>query len=312
VLKVFHAARQDLEIFLKLGDALPHPVFDTQIAAMACGYGDTVAYDALVQQVLKRRLDKSSRFTDWSRRPLSEAQLTYALADVTHLRDVYPRLTQKLAAEGRSHWLDEEHADLLDPSIYDVTPENAWLRLKLRKTTPDYVLALQTAAAWRERQAQARDVPRGRVVKDDALYEIAEHRPKTPADFDRMRAVPRGFGNSRGATELIQALDRAFANPDRIAHKIERAPSLPPGIGPTVELLKVLLRHEAEQHQVAPRLIASVSEIEALAADDNADVAPLKGWRREVFGERALALKHGKIALKLKDGKVAIEDSAGR
>ncbi|MBX9746188.1 MAG: ribonuclease D, partial [Hyphomonadaceae bacterium] len=224
VLKVFHAARQDLEIFLKLGDALPHPVFDTQIAAMACGYGDTVAYDALVQQVLKRRLDKSSRFTDWSRRPLSENQLTYALADVTHLRDLYPKMRDKLERENRLSWLDEEHANLLDPDIYDTTPENAWERLKLRKTTADYVLGLQVAAAWRERQAQARDVPRGRVVKDEALYEIAEHRPRNAADFDRMRAVPRGFGNSRAAQELIQALDRAFNDPERSVYKHERLP----------------------------------------------------------------------------------------
>jgi ribonuclease D len=307
VLKVFHAARQDLEIFLKIGGALPAPLFDTQIAAMACGYGDTIAYDALVQQVLKRRLDKSSRFTDWSRRPLSDAQLAYALADVTHLRDVYPRLQQKLASEGRSDWLDEEHAKLSDPDVYDTTPENSWQRLKLRKTTPEYVLGLQTAAAWRERQAQARDVPRGRIVKDEALYEIAEHRPKSPSDFDRMRAVPRGFGNSRAATELIQALDRAFADPKRITTKIERPPPLPSGLGPTVELLKVLLRYEAERQQVAPRLIASVSDLEAIAASDEADVEALKGWRRKVFGEHALALKHGKLALLLKDGKVTVE-----
>jgi ribonuclease D len=308
VMKVFHAARQDLEIFLKIGGALPTPLFDSQIAAMACGYGDTIAYDALVQQVLKRRLDKSSRFTDWSRRPLSDAQLAYALADVTHLRDLYPKLLQKLEAEGRSAWLDEEHANLSDPEIYDTTPEKAWRRLKLRKTTPDYVLGLQTAAAWRERQAQQRDVPRGRIVKDEGLYEIAEHRPKTAADFDRMRAVPRGFGNSRAAQELIQALDRAFADPDRVAHRIERAPPLPSGLGPTVELLKVLLRFEAERNQVAPRLIASASELEAIAADDDADVEALKGWRRKVFGERALALKHGRLALKLKDGKVTVEE----
>jgi len=308
VLKVFHAARQDLEIFLKLGGALPAPLFDSQIAAMACGYGDTIAYDALVQQVLKRRLDKSSRFTDWSRRPLSDAQMAYALADVTHLRDLYPKLRDKLERENRSDWLDEEHANLLDPDIYDTTPENAWERLKLRKTTADYVLALQTAAAWRERQAQARDVPRGRIVKDDALYEIAEHRPKTPTDFDRMRAVPRGFGNSRSAGELIAELNRAFADPNRIAHKIDRPPPLPSGIGPTVELLKVLLRYEADAHQVAPRLIASVADIEAIAAKDDADVPALKGWRRKVFGERALALKHGKIALKLERDKVAIEE----
>ena len=308
VLKVFHAARQDLEIFLKIGGALPKPVFDTQIAAMACGYGDSIAYDALVQQVLKRRLDKSSRFTDWSRRPLSEAQLAYALADVTHLRDVYPRMHDKLEKEGRLDWLDEELANLTDPDIYDTTPENSWKRLKLRKTTADYVLALQVAAAWRERQAQARDVPRGRVAKDDALYEIAEHRPKTTADFDRMRAVPRGFGNSRGAQELVQALDRAFADPNRPQYKHERPPPLPSSVGPTIELLKVLLRYEAERAQVAPRLIASAADVEAIAASDTADVDALRGWRRKVFGERALALKHGKLALKLESGRVTVQD----
>jgi ribonuclease D len=309
VLKVFHAARQDLEIFLKLGGQLPHPVFDTQIAAMACGYGDSVAYDALVQQILKRRLDKSSRFTDWSRRPLSDNQLVYALADVTHLRDIYPRMHDKLEKENRLHWLDEEHANLLDPDIYDTTPENAWERLKLRKTTADYVLGLQVAAAWRERQAQSRDVPRGRVVKDEALYEIAEHRPKNAADFDRMRAVPRGFGNSRAAQELIQALDRAFDDPDRPVYKHERLPPLPAGLGPTVELLKVLLRYEADASGVAPRLIASAADVEAIAASDEADVPALRGWRREVFGERALALKHGKLSLKLRDGKVAVDEA---
>jgi ribonuclease D len=309
VLKVFHAARQDLEIFLKLAGGLPAPLFDSQIAAMACGYGDSIAYDALVQQVLKRRLDKSSRFTDWSRRPLSEAQLTYALADVTHLRDLYPRMRHKLESEDRLSWLDQEHANLLDPEIYDTTPEKAWRRLKLRKTTPDYVLALQVAAAWRERQAQSRDVPRGRVVKDEALYEIAEHRPHSAADFERMRAVPRGFGNSRAAQELLGALERAFGDPNRAIYRHERAPSSAPSTGPTVELLKVLLRFEAERAQVAARLIASAADIEAIAGDDNADVAALKGWRREVFGERALALKHGKLALKLKDGKVVVEEA---
>jgi ribonuclease D len=275
---------------------------------MAGGYGDTVAYDALVQQVLKRRLDKSSRFTDWSRRPLSESQLAYALADVTHLRDLYPKLRHSLEQRDRLSWLDEEHGALLDPEVYDTTPEKAWRRLKLRKTTADYVLALQIAAAWRERQAQARDVPRGRIVKDEALYEIAEHRPKTAADFDRMRAVPRGFGNSRAAQDLLQALDRGFGDPNRPFFKFERPPPVPPGLGPTVELLKVLLRFEADAHDVAPRLIASASDVEAIAASDEADVPAMQGWRRKVFGERALALKHGKIALKLKNGKVTIEE----
>ncbi len=308
VLKVFHAARQDLEIILKLAGALPAPLFDSQIAAMACGFGDSIAYDALVQTVLKRRLDKSSRFTDWSRRPLSDAQLIYALADVTHLRDLYPLMYEKLKSENRLSWLDDEHANLLDPDIYDTTPEKAWRRLKLRKTTPDYVLGLQVAAAWRERQAQTRDVPRGRVVKDEALYEIAELRPKTAADFERMRAVPRGFGNSRGAQDLLNALESAFADANRPTYKHDRPPPSPSSVGPTVELLKVLLRYEAERGQVAPRLIASAADIEAIAANDDADVEALKGWRRKVFGERALALKHGKIALKLEGGKVAIEE----
>jgi ribonuclease D len=312
VLKVFHAARQDLEIFLNLGGALPHPVFDSQIAAMACGYGDSVAYNALVQQVLKRRLDKSSRFTDWSRRPLSDAQLAYALADVTHLRDLYPRMRDKLESENRLSWLDEEHANLLAPDAYDTTPENAWKRLKLRKATPDYLLALQVAAGWRERQAQARDVPRGRVVKDEALYEIAEHRPKSAADFDRLRAVPRGFGNSRGAQDLLHALNQAFATPARPEIKTARTGGYSTGLSATVELLKVLLRYEAERAEVAPRLIASAADVEAIAASDEANVPALKGWRRQVFGERALALKHGKIALKLKDGKVAVEDATDR
>lgn len=311
ILKVFHAARQDLEIFFNLMDALPHPIFDTQIAAMATGLGDSIAYDGLVQAVLKRRIDKSSRFTDWSRRPLSEAQLAYALADVTHLRDLYPIMAADLAQKNRAHWLDEEHAAMTDPDNFDTTPENAWKRLKLRKVTPDYLLGLQVAAEWRERQAQARDTPRARVLKDEALYEIAEQRPRNADAFDRLRVVPRGFGRSRGGAELIAALEAAFAKPERPSFKHDRPPPAPAGIGPTAELLKVLLRLEAEAHGVAPRLIANAADVEAIAASDNANVAALKGWRREIYGDRALALKHGRIALTLKNGKVAIEELGG-
>lgn len=308
ILKVFHAARQDLEIFFNLMGELPAPIFDTQIGAMATGLGDSIAYDGLVQAVLKRRIDKSSRFTDWSRRPLSEAQLAYALADVTHLRDLYPIMAGDLAAKNRTHWLDEEHAAMTDPDNFDTTPENAWKRLKLRKVTPDYLLALQVAAEWRERQAQSRDTPRARVLKDEALYEIAEQRPRNADAFDRLRVVPRGFGRSRGGSELIAALETAFAKPDRPAFKHDRPPPAPSGIGPTSELLKVLLRLEAETNGVAPRLIANAADVEAIAASDTADVEALKGWRREIYGERALALKHGRIALTLKKGKVAIEE----
>ncbi|MGE0045880.1 MAG: ribonuclease D [Hyphomonadaceae bacterium] len=307
--KVFHAARQDLEIFLKLMGQLPAPIFDAQIAAMAMGLGDSIAYDGLVQAMLGQRIDKSSRFTDWSRRPLSDAQLSYALADVTHLRDIYPLMLERLSKGGREAWIVDEHAALVDPEIYDMTPENAWKRLKLRKGNQDYLAVLQTAAAWRERQAQSKDVPRGRILKDDALHEIAEQRPRNSQAFDRLRAVPKGFGNSRNGQELIGEIERVLSGANRAPVRVERAPPLPPGIGPTVELLKVLLRYEAEKHEVAPRLIASVADLELIAASDEADVAALKGWRREVFGEQALKLKHGKLALTLKRGQVAVEET---
>ena len=307
VTKVFHAARQDLEIFFKLAGAMPVPIFDSQIGAMACGLGDSVAYDALVQSFLKRRVDKSHRFTDWSRRPLSKDQLEYALADVTHLRDLYPMMLDQLAAGGRLKWVEEEHAALTDPGIYDTEPENAWSRLKFRRTTPEYLAALRAAAAWRERQAQSRDVPRGRILKDDALYEIAEQRPRNVAAFERLRAVPKGFGNSRMGQELLAALEAALADPVAYAPEIDRTAGPPPG-GATVELLKVLLRHCADHHGVAARLIASVTDLEHIAANDDANCRALNGWRREVFGERALALKHGRISLSLERGKVAVRE----
>lgn len=310
VTKIFHAARQDLEIFYKLsGGVMPAPLFDSQIGAMACGLGDSIAYDALVQHFLKRRVDKSHRFTDWARRPLSEDQLTYALADVTHLRDLYPKMRDKLEGAGRLRWVDEEHAALTDPAIYDTEPENAWARLKVRRTTQDYLAALRAAAAWRDRQAQGRDVPRARILKDDAIYEIAEQRPRTAAAFEKLRAVPRGFGNSRMGQELAAALDAALTNAAEYAPVIERGPPPPSSGGATVELLKVLLRHEAESAGVAPRLIASATDLELIASDDDADCRALKGWRREVFGERALALKHGRLALTLERGRVLVKDA---
>lgn len=306
LVKVFHAGRQDLEIFLKLMHGkMPAPVFDTQIAAMACGYGDSIAYDALVQAVLKRRVDKTSRFTDWSRRPLSEQQLVYALADATHLRDLYPLMLEHLARENRLAWLEGELAALVDPAAYDLEPENAWRRLKVRKTQPEYLAVLAAAAAWRERTAQARDVPRARVLKDDALYELAEQRPRKAEAFERLRAVPRGFGNSRAGQELAQAIDKALEDPIANAPEIER-PAPNTGGGPIIELLKVLLRLESERHGVAPRLLANGTDLEAIAASDDADTPALQGWRREVFGERALALKNGRIALTLQRGKVVI------
>jgi ribonuclease D len=308
-LKLFHAPRQDLEIFFKLMDGvLPSPVFDTQIAAMALGLGEQIAYDGLVDALLKRKVDKSSRFTDWSRRPLSQAQLEYALADVTHLRDLYPIMISRLESRNRLDWVSEEMAAICDPATYDTTPANAWKRLKPKRFSHDYLAALFTAATWREWFAQEKDVPRGRVLKDDALYEIAEQRPRTAEAMDRMRALQKGFAKSKGGVQLLEALNEALDAPEQFAPKVSRAKPNPPGVGAIVELLKVLLRARSEALDVAPRLIATVSDLEAIAAGDDADVAALKGWRREVFGEHALRLKRGEMGLVLRKRRVEVLD----
>lgn len=307
-LKVFHAARQDLEIFYHLSGSVPAPLFDSQVAASAVGLGDTIAYDGLVRTLLRRDVDKSSRFTDWSRRPLSEKQLTYALSDVTNLRDLFPGLRNQLDEAGRIGWVAEEMAILCAPTTYALAPEDAWKRLKLRKHTPPYLAILKTTAEWREREAQTRNTPRGRVIKDDAIYEIALQRPATAEDLSRLRAVPRGFERSRAGKALLDAIAPALADPEAFAPVVAKPKPTPSGLGPTVDLLKVLLRMQAEEHGVASRLIGTVADLERIAADDQADVAALKGWRREVFGEAALQLKRGDLALRLKDGRVAFED----
>jgi ribonuclease D len=307
VLKVFHAPRQDLEIFHRLmGRQLPTPVFDSQTAAMALGLGDQIAYDSLVHALLKRHVDKSSRFTDWSRRPLSDKQLAYAIADVTHLRDLYPIMVERLDKRGRSGWVREEMEALVDPAAYDTTPANAWKRLKPRRYQKDYLAAFFAACTWREFFAQERDIPRGRVLKDDAVYEIAEQKPRTPEAMDQLRAVPKGFGRSKGGVQLLEALNGALDDPAGFAPKIERPPASPPGLGPIVELLKVLLRCECEQLGVAPRLIATITDLEEIAASDTADVPALHGWRRDVFGDKALRLKRGEFGLVLRGGKVQV------
>ncbi len=300
-LKVFHAARQDLEIFFHMTGDVPKPLFDSQIAAAAVGLGDSIAYDNLVRALLNRHVDKSSRFTDWSQRPLSEKQLAYALSDAVHLRDLYPKLRERLEKAERTRWVDEEMATLAAPATYRLEPDQAWRRLKLRKHTPGYVAALMAAAAWREREAQDRDVPRSRILKDDALYEIALQRPRTEEALSALRAVPRGFERSRAGRSLVDVLADVQ---DSDAPKIDRPPPTPPGLGPIVELLKVLLRLKAEEHDVAARLIATVPDLERIAADDDAPVPALKGWRRGVFGDAALALKRGEVALRLKGDRI--------
>ena len=304
IVKVFHAARQDIEIFANLG-AIPKPLFDTQIAAMAAGFGEQVAYDALVRQMLKVDLDKSSRFTDWARRPLSDNQLTYALADVTYLAKLYPTLRQRLESEGRLAWVAGEMAALGDPANYDVEPNNAWKRLKPRRHSSKYLAVFKAVAAWRERTAQTRDQPRGRILKDEAIEEIATQAPIDADGLNRLRSVPKGFSGSRFGPELIAAITEALADPEAHAPMIEkpRAPAQPIN-GAVVELLKVLLKARAEDAGVASKLIATVADLEKIAADDEAETAALQGWRREAFGEDALKLKRGEIALVLDGGRV--------
>src|SRR5580658_2790136 len=306
VLKVFHAARQDVEIFNNLG-AIPSPLFDTQIAGMAAGFGEQIAYDALVRQMLKVDLDKSSRFTDWSRRPLSDAQLSYALADVTHLANLYPKLRDRLEKTGRLSWVTEEMAALTDKSAYDLDPEKAWRRLKPRKFNAKYLAAFKATAAWRERTAQTRDQPRGRILKDEAIDEVATQAPIDADGLNRLRSVPKGFSGSRFGPELLEAISAALADPEGYAPKIERETTpVSPAAGAVVELLKVLLKARAEDAGVASKLIATVADLEKIASDDRADAPALHGWRREAFGEDALRLKRGELALVLDGSRVRV------
>ena len=306
ILKVFHAARQDVEIFNNL-QAMPVPLFDTQVAGMAAGFGEQIAYDALVRQMLKIELDKSSRFTDWARRPLSDNQLTYALADVTHLAALYPMLRARLEKEGRLAWVLDEMTGLTDPAVYDVEPENAWKRLRPRKHTSKYLAVYRAVAAWRERTAQSRDQPRGRILKDEAIDEVATQAPIDADQLDRLRSVPKGFSGSRFGPDLLAAIREALKDPEAYAPVIERSRAAPsPAAGAVVELLKVLLKARAEEAGVASKLIATVSDLELIANDDEADTAALKGWRREAFGEDALKLKRGELALVLDGARVRV------
>jgi ribonuclease D len=304
--KVFHAARQDVEIFSNLG-AIPTPLFDTQIAGMAAGFGEQIAYDALVRQMLKIDLDKSSRFTDWSYRPLSEAQYAYALADVTHLARLFPLLRKRLQDAGRIAWVTEEMRAMTDPALYDVDPENAWKRLKPRRHTPKYLSVFRAVAAWRERTAQARDQPRGRILKDEAIDELATQAPVDADGVGRLRSVPKGFAGSKFGPELLETIRQALKNADTYAPAPPRTgPPPSPAAGAVVELLKVLLKARAEDADVASKLIATVSDLEKIANDDHADTPALQGWRRDAFGEDALKLKRGELALVLDGTRVRV------
>ena len=305
VTKVFHAARQDIEIVYHLGNLVPHPIFDTQVAAMVCGFGDSVSYDQLVSRIKSVHIDKSSRFTDWSRRPLSEKQLEYALADVTHLRDVYLFLKEELEREGRALWLSEEMAILESPATYDLHPDDAWLRLKSRLRKPAELAVLKFVAAWREREARSRNVPRSRVLKDDAIYEIAQQQPKDTEAMSRLRTIPKGWERSASGAAIIEAVNAALALPKTEMPHAPRHVHVPEGTAAAVELLKVLLKLISDREGVAAKIIANTDDLEKIASEgEKAEVAALHGWRRELFGETALKLIDGGVGLRFVNKKV--------
>jgi ribonuclease D len=304
VVKVFHAARQDVEIFWKLSGRVPAPMFDTQVAAMVCGFGEQVSYSELAHSVVKAQIDKSSRFTDWARRPLSDAQIEYAIGDVTHLRGIYRALRAKLTTSGRLGWLEDEMRVLTSPATYEQHPERAWERFKTRARKPRDLAVLMEICAWREKEAQTRDVPRSRVLKDDVLIEVALAAPRNSEGLGGLRAFPRGMERSRAGEEILAAVERGLARDPKSLPKIEKDRRNGNGGAATVELLKVLLRQVSEESGVAGKLIATVDDLELIASDDNADTPALKGWRRQLFGERALELKQGRLALTVERGKV--------
>ena len=306
VLKVFHSARQDIEIIHHLAGIIPHPIFDTQVAAMVCGFGEAVSYSMLVKRLLNRNLDKSSRFTDWSRRPLSDRQLSYALGDVVYLRDLYPKLRGQLDLSERASWLNEEMATLTDPTTYELHPEHAWKRLKMRVKTPKALAVLMELAAWREREAQTQDVPRSRILKDEALYDIAGQAPRSIEDLGSLRSVHNGFARSLRGRAVLEAVARGLERDPKTVPPIERGEPMPPEAQAVVDLLRVLLKATAGRHGVAPKLIATSDELEEIARSGDTDVPVLRGWRRKLFGEDALALKRGELALVIKRGEVAI------
>ena len=313
VVKVFHAARQDIEIIYHLGNLIPHPIFDTQVAAMVCGFGDSVSYDQLVQRTSGAQIDKTSRFTDWRQRPLSDKQLKYAMADVTHLRDVYHQLRQRLDAEGRAHWVKEEMDTLESPATYDLHPEDAWQRLlRMRVRKPRELAIMKSVAAWREREARERDVPRRRVLKDDAIYEIAQQQPTDTQALGKLRTVARGWEQSQAGQSVIRAVQSAMEIPKEELPRLPRPTQPPEGAAAASELLKVLLKLTVEKYGVVPKIIANSDDLERLAAEgDQAEVAALKGWRLELFGDKALRLLRGEMALRFVNRKVEAVELAG-
>ncbi len=303
VVKVFHAARQDLEIFHVDADLIPTPLFDTQVAAMVCGFGDQAGYETLVRKIAKAQIDKSSRFTDWSRRPLSDAQKSYALADVTHLRDIYESLSEAIAKNGRQKWVAEEMAVLNDPATYQSDPDTAWMRVKTRNTSPRFLAIVRELARFREGHAQQRNVPRSRVFKDDALVELAATKPTNEQELGRSRLLLREARRGEIAAGILAAIQTAIDLPGDALPKLDRKRDKLQVNPAIADMLRVLLKAKADQEGVAQKLIASSSDLDALAAGER-KLPALKGWRKEVFGRDAIELCDGKVALAVDGSKV--------
>lgn len=304
VLKVFHAGRQDMEIFFNLTGKVPTPFFDTQIAAMVCGYGDSIGYENIVRNISGGKIDKTSQFTDWSIRPLSERQITYALGDVTHLVDVYVGLKEQLIQRNRLSWLDQENEILASAQTYENNPYKAWERIKIRTPQAKSLAILREVAAWREIQAQHKNIPKTWVMKDETLAEIAGHAPTNNEQLKKIRGISADLAHGKTGEQILSCVKTALGTPKSEWPTPEKRVVLPPRINAAIDILKMLLKVQCTEHDVAPKLIASQDDIEAIALDDYADVPALKGWRRDIFGNDAIAVKHGKLAIGLKDGKV--------
>ena len=306
VIKVFHSARQDIEIFYHLTGNIPTPLFDTQIAAMVCGFGESIGYDVLVQKYAKVSLDKSSRYTHWAQRPLTAKQLAYALGDVIHLRDIYEKLYAKILAGDRLHWLEDELGILKDPGTYAVDPYAIWQKIKVRSPKPRMLAIFREIVAWREITAQSRNVPRGRVIRDEVMLELAAAAPQSKQELSRMRGLTSAFIEGEEGKVVLALIAKAQALPLEDCPQVKKEGASPPGAAALVEMLKLLLKIKAEKYHVAPKLLATSADLEVIARSPNPQVPALEGWRREIFGNAALSLKSGKVALGIKNHKITL------
>jgi len=306
VIKVFHSGRQDIEIFYHLTEKIPTPVFDTQIAAMVCGFGESVGYDVLVQKFAKISIDKSSRYTHWAQRPLTEKQLSYALGDVIHLRIIYEKLYSKILEQDRLHWFQEELTILTDPATYSVDPYAVWQKIKVRSPKPRMLAILREIAAWREITSQRRNVPRARIMRDEVMLELAAASPRSFDELSRMRRLSPSFLEGDGSKNILKLVEKAHALPLEDCPQVKRDEASLPGSSALVEMLRLLLKIKSEKHHVASKLLATQADLEIIARSPDPVAPALEGWRREIFGNAALALKAGKVAIGIKNNKISL------